>query len=120
MHLGKWLGLPSSSQEPRLRRPLRLVMDGVYPFLVADLPLRFRTSPTQVKAATVVGRPRVGIASRTACLISCGDAPACSALRTCEWTAPSERAAIDIPSLISSRVLPSSGPEVWQASPRRS
>ena len=76
VHVGRWLGRPSSSQEPRLRRPLRLVMDGVYPFFGADLLLRFRMSLTQVKAATVVGKPRVGIARQTACLISFCDAPA--------------------------------------------
>ena len=68
-------------------------------------------------AATVVGRPRVGAANATTCRTCSAVAPASSARRACEWTAPSRRPPMAMPSFTSSRVLASSGPALAQASP---
>ena len=68
------------------------------------------TSHTQVKAATVAGRPRVPAARETICPNSSADISRSRALRTLECTAPSRRAPMAIPSLTSRQVRSSRGP----------
>jgi len=74
-------------------------------------------SSTQLKTAIADGKPIVGIVSSTTCIISSLVHPHSSALRVCEWTAPSSLAPAAIQSLIKDLVFSSSGPELWTVFP---
>ena len=75
------------------------------------------TSSTQLIAAMALGKPMPVIASSTVWRISSGVAPASSARRVWEWTAPSDRPPIAMARRISSAVFASSGPAFSRDTP---
>ena len=78
------------------------------------------TSFTQESAAETAGKPIVLVSRTTACRTSSGFAPAATALRTWEWTEPSDLMAAAAAIWTSSEVFLFSGPAAFAAFPRLS